>query len=503
MKYLFTITLLLATAMLNAYTQQIQSVSDIKCGFNPTYNVDELDYYQEKDNETQGQYYSITDSSDCVQHYVIPVVFHVFADDAETTVPLEQLQSALDIANRDLNGLNDDYDDVDPFFLDIRGKMNITFALATIDPEGNPTNGATYHPKNTGFGNHKDYDDSVKAYAWDNYKYMNIYVMNDIYNDGVTNYSGVAWYPNTTMSRNNLARIVFNNVYLGNKGSSFADENFQSVFTHEVGHWLNLAHTFEGGCDGKNDEVDDTPSTLQSAGCEDGTQSCGHTVNGDNYMDYTACYSMFTQGQVERMLKALTTHPTRNSLWKVSNLKETGTYDHYIPNVPSSQFTADKELIREGESIQFADISCGSPNKWEWTFEGGSPATSTEKNPNVLYSTPGKYMVTLVATNDDGSSKESTMQIRVVSKTESSVGESKENLDLFVYPNPTNDRLEIRNLENSVYNVSIYDNLGNVVFSGTVTNGNSVVSLESLYTGVYHLRVTNNDGVFYSKVIKK
>ncbi|MER3328502.1 MAG: T9SS type A sorting domain-containing protein, partial [Candidatus Kapaibacterium sp.] len=157
----------------------------------------------------------------------------------------------------------------------------------------------------------------------------------------------------------------------------------------------------------------------------------------------------------------------------------------------------------EGESIQYADISCGNPNKWEWTFEGGTPATSTQKNPNILYSTPGNYMVTLVATNDDGSSEESTMQIRVVSETESSVGESKENLDLFVYPNPTSDRLEIRNLENSIYNVSIYDNLGNVVFSGTVTNGNSVVSLESFYTGVYHLRVTNNDGVFYSKVIKK
>jgi len=166
MKYLFTITLLLATALLNAYSQQVQSVSDIKCGFNPTYNVDELDYYQEKDNETQGQYYSITDSSDCVQHYVIPVVFHVFADDAETTVPLEQLQSALDIANRDLNGLNDDYDDVDPFFLDIRGKMTITLALATIDPEGNTTNGATYHPKNKAFGNHKAYNDSWKAKTW-------------------------------------------------------------------------------------------------------------------------------------------------------------------------------------------------------------------------------------------------------------------------------------------------------------------------------------------------
>ncbi len=503
MKYLSSIILVLFLTNLHAHSQQVQSVSDIKCGFNTQNYVDELETYHEKNNETQGQFYSISDSSDCNQHYVIPVVFHVFADDATATVPIEQLQSALDIVNRDFNGLNNDYDSVDPYFKDRRGKLNITFALAKIDPEGEPTDGANYYPNSSGFGNYKEYDDSIKNYAWDNYKYVNIYVMNDLYNDGVTNNSGIAWYPNTTMSKNNLARIVFNYLYLGNKGSSFADENFQSVFTHEFGHWLNLIHTFEGDCDGENDEVDDTPSTLISAGCEDGTVSCGHPVNGNNYMDYTNCYSMFTIGQVDRMTKALTNHPARNTLWKVSNLKETGTYDKYIPIVPNSQFTADKFVLREGESIQFTDISCGSPTEWEWTFEGGTPATSTEKNPSIMYSTPGKYKASLIASNEDGSSKESIIQLKVVSKTESSVGESKENLDLFVYPNPTSDRVEIRNLENANYEVSIFDNLGNVVFSGTITKGNSVVSLESLYMGVYHLRITNSNGVFYSKVIKK
>lgn len=503
MKIIFTLVLIVVLTSLNASAQQTQSASQIKCGFNQLYNNDELDTYNQKNNETQGGVYSLADESDCNQHYVIPVVFHVFVDNGATTVPLAQVQSALDIVNRDMNGLNDDYDSVDPFFKDRRSKLNITFALATIDPDGKPTNGITYHPKSSGFGNYVDYDDSVKAYAWDNYKYMNVYIMLDLYNDGVTNASGIAWFPNTTMTRNNLARIVYNYSYLGNTGSSFADPNFQSVFTHEVGHWLNLSHTFDGGCDGNNDEVEDTPSTLQSAGCGPGTSSCGHPANGDNYMDYTNCYSMFTIGQVDRMTKALTDHPARNSLWKVSNLIETGTYDKYIPNVPSSEFTADKNLIREGESIKYTDISCGNPNKWEWAFEGGSPATSTVKSPIVIYSTPGKYKATLIATNDDGSSKVSTLEIVVVSKIQSSVGESNENLDLFVYPNPTSDRVEIRNLENSVYEVSIYDNLGNVVFSGTVTNGNSVVSLESLYTGVYHLRVTNSNGVFYSKVIKK
>src|SRR5690606_32948254 len=114
----------------------------------------------------ENQVFSVTDSSECTQHYVIPVVLHVFADDAVNKVPLAQIQSALDVLNRDMNGLNDDYENVDPYFYDRRAKMNITFALPSLDPDGNPTIGVTYHPKNSGFGNHLNYDDSVSKYAW-------------------------------------------------------------------------------------------------------------------------------------------------------------------------------------------------------------------------------------------------------------------------------------------------------------------------------------------------
>lgn len=503
MKNIFIIILVLFTAHQIAISQQVQSASDIKCGFNSSQIPDEVQIYKDKQSKVGNQVLSSSGSFDCMQHYVIPVVFHVFADNAATTVPLAQVQSALDILNRDINGLNDDYDSVDPYFLDRRDKLNITFALATIDPDGKPTTGVTYHPNNSGFGNYLNYDDTVKSYSWDNYKYMNIYIMLDLYANGVNNASGIAWYPNTAMSDNGLARIVYNYSYLGNNGSSFADPNFQSVFTHEAGHWLNLIHTFEGGCEGDNDNVDDTPSTMQSAGCEDGTFSCGHPANGDNYMDYTDCYSMFTQGQVARMTDALTLHPTRIALWQIENLKATGTYNYYKPAVPNGLFTATKNTVTEGESISFADASCGNPSKWEWTFEGGSPATSAEQNPNIQYPTPGKYNVSFVAANDEGPSVISTMEITVKAIVKSSVSDAKESLNLFVYPNPTSDIVEIRNLENTDYEVSIFDNLGNVVFSGSVTKGNSVVSLESLYTGVYHLRVTNSNGVFYSKVIKK
>lgn len=501
MKKLLSITLLVLFATVCANSQQVQSVSDIKCGFNPNHNYDETSAIINNSVKSENQVFSVMDSAECTQHYVIPVVFHVFTDDAVNKVPLAQIQSALDVLNRDMNGLNDDYETVDPYFYDRRAKMNITFALPTIDPNGKPTNGVTYHPLNAGFGNYQKYDDSVSKYAWDNYKYMNVYIMLDLYADGVTVQSGVAWYPNTSMSDKNLARVVYNYSYLGNKGSSFADPNFQSVFTHEAGHWLNLAHTFQGGCEGENDNVDDTPSTLVSAGCGPNTFSCGHPANGDNYMDYTDCYSMFTIGQVDRMLTALT-HPTRFPLWQIENLEATGTYKYYKPAVPSAQFTATKESVTEGESINFTDISCGNPFKWEWTFEGGSPATSQEKNPQILYSKPGNYVASLIATNTKGSSKTTAMEIIVLADVNSSATEKNANLELFVYPNPTSDRVEIRNLQNAIYQFKIYDNLGNVAYSGTLTNAEASIDLQNLNAGVYHLRISSNNSEYYTKLIK-
>lgn len=83
--------------------------------------------------------------------------------------------------------------------------------------------------------------------------------------------------------------------------------------THEIGHWLGLFHTFSGtSCDpfNLNDLVDDTPQqALPSSNCvsccqDDGRDSCPLLPGRDpsrNFMDYSACTSEFTPGQIERM----------------------------------------------------------------------------------------------------------------------------------------------------------------------------------------------------------
>lgn len=58
--------------------------------------------------------------------------------------------------------------------------------------------------------------------------------------------------------------------------------------------------------------------------------------------------------------------------------------------------------ISEGESVHFRNLSTGNVTSWNWTFEGGTPATSTEQNPVVTYNRSGSYAVTL--TVSDGTS---------------------------------------------------------------------------------------------------
>lgn len=73
-----------------------------------------------------------------------------------------------------------------------------------------------------------------------------------------------------------------------------------------------------------------------------------------------------------------------------------------LPVPPEAGFEADNTFIFEGQSVQFSDISSGNPTSWEWTFEGGTPATSSSPNPEVTYENAGSYDVSLTVTNNNG-----------------------------------------------------------------------------------------------------
>lgn len=275
--------------------------------------------------------------------YTLPVVFHVLYNNDSQNIPDSVIYSQLDVLNEDYRRLNADAVNTREIFLPVAADCEIQFALATVDPQGNPTTGIEHIMTDRTEFTLEIFStvntlDEVKhtstggADAWDTEHYINIWICNVTTDFPGAQIFGMSyppggldnWPANSNAPTAEDDGIVIHYTTVGRNNPVSEDDgtdlnDLGRTLSHEMGHYLGLRHTwgdeFFGDVCSEDDGIDDTPlcgsgdqfeCDLTANTCDDGTLNDQPDMI-ENYMDYNqdACYNMFTEGQKTWMRYAL------------------------------------------------------------------------------------------------------------------------------------------------------------------------------------------------------
>lgn len=329
---------------------------------------------------------------------IVPVVFHVVHEGGEADIDKSRIMGNLKTVNEDFKKENADTTSVQEVFKDRIADYNIEFRPARVAPDGSCTEGITR--TQSSLSTSEDRDAVKSLIRWNTDHYLNIWVVKNIGGDRPI--AGFAQFPWQQNDDTDGIVILADEVEEGDR-----------TLTHEIGHYLGLFHPFQGGCrtgncENQNDQVCDVPPTERRRGIQPCSQ-IGNTCDDpsgepdmkENFMDYTTCPAMFTEGQKQRSEPLIAQY--RQELFSEENIIRTGVKQDIEGEAPLASFTADQTKICAGQEVVFDNLSCsGSPDNIEWTFEGANPSNSSAKNPSVTYPLPGEYDVKLRMSNANG-----------------------------------------------------------------------------------------------------
>ena len=175
---------------------------------------------------------------------------------------------------------------------------------------------------------------------------------------------------------------------------------------------------------------------------------------------------------------------------------------------PITDFYADVTEISPGDSVNFFDLSTGNPTQWIWTFDGGQPAGSSQKNPtNIVYPAEGIYFVRLKTKNSFGNNTLQKDNYIVVGNV--SVKDLVLTQGMIIYPNPSQGDIKVKVLENieawghgGQVKVSVLNATGTVIraFNIDSVHPEFSIDLSNEPEGLYYIRVASDNHSIQKKV---
>jgi len=187
----------------------------------------------------------------------------------------------------------------------------------------------------------------------------------------------------------------------------------------------------------------------------------------------------------------------------------TGNID-FSGSAPQALIGIENSQLQAGETTNFTSRSIGDGiNSWNWNFEGGTPANSTEKNPtSISYNQEGTYGASLTVANAVGEDTQTiTTAINVGGQPVGIDDDIAENeiKDLRIYPNPMVDqsKLEFPNQSNQQYRLIVVDASGKVVrIIENITGNNVTINREQLKPGIHIIKL-QGEKIYKGKLLVK